>query len=233
MAVKFGQNLPTTGVNATPENIKLISQRAEDLGYDSVWCSDHLVIPHSIASRYPYTADGETPFSPRGTYLDSITALTFVVACTTKLRVATNVLIIPYRHPIVTAKQLATLDVLSEGRLTLGVGVGWMREEFEYLGLDTYERRGKVTDEYIQLYQETMDQGRPRIPRGVLPGPPAPASIPSRSRSPIPPSTSAATPGPPCAAPPSTATDGSPTARAPHPPAGAGPSWSPNKWKLP
>ena len=163
MAIKFGQNLPTTGANATPENIKMISQRAEDLGYDSVWCSDHLVIPHSIASRYPYTHDGETPFSPSGTYLDSITALTFVTGCTTTLRVATNVLILPYRDPVVTAKQLATLDVLSEGRLILGVGVGWMREEFEYLGLDTYEQRGKVTDEYIQLYQELWTQEDPEF----------------------------------------------------------------------
>ena len=72
MVVKFGQSLPTAGANATPENIRAAAQRAEDLGFDSIWVSDHLVIPHSIGSNYPYTHDGATPFSPRGTYFDSI-----------------------------------------------------------------------------------------------------------------------------------------------------------------
>ena len=163
MAVRFGQSLPTTGANATPENIRTVAQRAENLGFDSVWVSDHLVIPHQIGSNYPYTHDGATPFSPRGTYFDAIGALTFVAGCTQRLRLATNVLIVPYRNPVITAKQLATLDVLSGGRLILGVGVGWMKEEFEYLGLDTYEQRGAVTDEYIQLYQELWSSEDPEF----------------------------------------------------------------------
>ena len=163
MAVKFGQSLPTTGERATPENLRAVSQRAEDLGFDSLWVSDHLVIPHKIGSNYPYTHDGATPFSPTGTYFDSIGALTFVAGCTQRIRLCTNCLILPYRNPVIAAKQLSTLDVLSGGRLILGLGVGWMKEEFEYLGLDTYEQRGAVTDEYIQLYQELWTKEDPEF----------------------------------------------------------------------
>ena len=140
-----------------------MAQHAEDVGFDSVWVSDHLVIPHQIGPNYPYTPNGATPFSPTGTYLDSIGALIYLAACTQRVRLATNCLILPYRNPVVTAKQLATLDVLSGGRLILGLGVGWMEEEFQYLGLDTYEERGAVTDEYIQLYQELWTNEDPEF----------------------------------------------------------------------
>ena len=169
MAVNFGQYLQTRGANATPENLRTVAQRAEDLGFDSVWVGDHVVIPHQVGSNYPYTADGAPPmtgagaYSPRVTYFDALGALTYVAACTQRVRLATNCLILPYRNPVITAKQLATLDVLSGGRLILGVGVGWLEEEYKYLGLDTWEQRGAVTDEYIQLYQELWTKEDPEF----------------------------------------------------------------------
>ena len=93
-------------------------------------------------------------FSPDQPYYDPLSTLNFLAGCTSKLRLGTHVLIIPYRNPVLTAKMIATLDTLSEGRVTLGIGVGWMEEEFQALGLDTFADRGAVTNEYLRLFKE-------------------------------------------------------------------------------
>jgi probable F420-dependent oxidoreductase len=139
---------------AGPEQLRTVAQRAEDLGYDHVWVSDHIILPKKVDSFYPYAADGVATFKPDEPYYEPLAALNFIAGCTQRIRLGTHVLIIPYRNPVLTAKILSTLDVLSGGRLILGAGVGWMEEEFKAMGLDTYKERGAVTDEYLQIYKE-------------------------------------------------------------------------------
>ena len=146
---------------ASPQALRSLAQRAEDLSYDSVWVSDHVVLPRKVDSFYPYAADGVPTFLPDESYYEPLAALNFLAGCTQRVRLGTHVLILPYRNPVLTAKILATLDVLSGGRVILGVGVGWMEEEFKALGLDTYHERGAVTDEYIQLYKELWTKDEP------------------------------------------------------------------------
>ena len=154
MAVTFGTSLPSRGEMAGPEQLRNVAQRAEALGYDHVWVSDHIILPKKIDSFYPYAEDGVATFKPDEPYYEPLSALNFIAGCTQRVRLGTHVLIIPYRNPVLTAKILSTLDVLSGGRVILGAGVGWMEEEFQAMGLDTYKDRGAVTDEYLQVYKE-------------------------------------------------------------------------------
>ena len=159
MPVTFGCQLSTR--DATPEMLRTRAQHAEDLGFNSVWVIDHIVIPRKVTSVYPYAIDGVSTFIPDRPLLEPLATLNFLAGCTRRIRLGTLVLIIPYRQPLLAAKQLATLDVLSGGRLILGAGVGWMEEEFEALGLDTYSRRGAVTDEYLRLFKALWTQKHP------------------------------------------------------------------------
>ena len=161
MAVTFGTSLPSRGEMAGPEQLRGVAQRAEDLGYDHVWVSDHIVLPRKVDSFYPYASDGVATFRPDEPYYEPLAALNFIAGCTQRVRLGTHVLIVPYRNPVLTAKILSTLDVLSGGRVILGVGVGWMEEEFLAMGLDTYKERGAVTDEYLQLYKELWTKKNP------------------------------------------------------------------------
>ena len=161
MAVTFGTNLPSRGEMAGPEQLRSVAQRAEDLGYDHVWVSDHIILPKKVDSFYPYATDGVPTFRPDEPYYEPLAALNFIAGCTQRIRLGTHVLIIPYRNPVLTAKILSTLDVLSGGRVILGAGVGWMEEEFQAMGLDTYKERGAVTDEYLQLYREFWTKESP------------------------------------------------------------------------
>jgi probable F420-dependent oxidoreductase len=149
--MRYGFYLPTRGQTASPEALETLVQRGENLGFASVMIADHLVFPVTIKSRYPYTVSGDFP--GKGDVLDQLSLMAFVAAKTSRLRLVTSVMIVPYRNPVLTAKALATIDVLSKGRVTLGVGVGWMREEFEALGAPEFERRGAVTDEYIRIFK--------------------------------------------------------------------------------
>src|SRR6266403_4702193 len=155
-AMRYGFYLPTRGQTATPEALETLVKRGENLGFASVMIADHLVFPVTIKSRYPYTVSGDFP--GKGDVLDQLSLMAFVAAKTTRLRLVTSVMIVPYRNPVLTAKALATIDVLSKGRVTLGVGVGWMREEFEALGAPEFERRGAVTDEYIRIFKTLWTQ---------------------------------------------------------------------------
>jgi probable F420-dependent oxidoreductase len=121
---------------------------AEVLGFDSVWGGEHVVLPTSIESSYPYTADGKIPAEPDTPIPDPLIWLAYVAAAAPTLRLGTCILILPQRNPLVLAKELATLDRLSGGRVELGIGVGWLREEFDALGVP-WERRGARNDEYI------------------------------------------------------------------------------------
>ena len=135
--MRFGFYLPTRGGCATPEALETIVARGEALGFTSTRIADHVVFPTEIASRYPYPVNGVFPSG--GDALDQLALMAFVAGRSRALRLVTSVMIAPYRNPVVTAKMLATIDVLSRGRVTVGVGVGWLREEFEALGAPDFE----------------------------------------------------------------------------------------------
>ena len=163
MPLTFGCSMPSRGPMSSPEALRALAQRAEDLSFDSIWVSDHIILPRQVESFYPYSPDGVPGFVPDEPYYEPLATLNFLAGCTKRVRLGTHVLIIPYRNPVLTAKILATLDVLSEGRVILGVGVGWMEEEFQAMGLDTYAKRGAVTDEYLQLYKELWTKDQPEF----------------------------------------------------------------------
>ncbi len=126
-----------------------LCRRADALGFESVWGGEHVIIPDDIASRYPYTEDGKLPAEPDTAIPDPLIWLAFAAAAAPRLRLGTCILIVPQRNPLILAKELATLDRLSGGRVELGLGVGWLREEFDALGVP-WARRGARTDEYIE-----------------------------------------------------------------------------------
>jgi probable F420-dependent oxidoreductase len=124
------------------------ARAAEATGFESFWTIEHVVYPDDYASTYPYSPDGRMPAVPSTPMPDPLIWLSYIASATSTLRLATGILILPQRNPVVLAKELATLDHLSGGRVELGIGVGWMREEFDALGVP-WERRGARTDEYV------------------------------------------------------------------------------------
>ena len=137
-----------------------ITTEAERLRYDSAFVSDHVVLPVSSArSTYPYSPTRQLPGGAAQNYLEPLALLAFLAHATRRIRLGTSVLVVPYRNPLLAAKMLATIDVLSGGRLILGAGVGWLVEEFEALAAEPFEARGRVTDEYLTLMRRawTMD----------------------------------------------------------------------------
>jgi probable F420-dependent oxidoreductase len=149
--MRYGFYVPTRGQTATPEAIETLVSRAEAFGFSSAMIADHIVFPAKVESKYPYTADGRFP--GQGDALEQLALMTFVAAKSSRLRLVSSVMIVPYRNPVFTAKALATIDVLSRGRVTAGVGVGWLREEFEALAAANFDRRGAVTDEYLRIFK--------------------------------------------------------------------------------
>ena len=132
--MEIGIHLPHIGPLATREGITAFAKLAEEYEFDSLWVSDHVVMPRKLSSRYPYSPDGNFPVPPDVPFLEPLSTLLFAAAVTERVKLGTTILVIPMRNPIVTAKQLASLDVLSGGRLIVGVGSGWMEEEFQMLG---------------------------------------------------------------------------------------------------
>ncbi|GIX48945.1 MAG: F420-dependent oxidoreductase [Candidatus Tectimicrobiota bacterium] len=161
--MQFGFSLPSRGPAATTQNLRTLATHVEALGLDSVWVSDHILVPKTIRSFYPYDPQGRFPTPPEQAYFEPLTTLTFLAACTQRVQLGTSVLILPYRNVLLTAKVVATLDTLAGGRVLLGVGVGWMEEEFVALGLDTFHQRGAVTDEYIQALRVLWTSDDPRF----------------------------------------------------------------------
>jgi len=127
-----------------------IAKVAEEVGFESVWGGEHVVFPSTIESAYPYTSDGKVPATPETPIPDPLIWLAYVAASAPTLRLGTCILILPQRNPLVLAKELATLDHLSGGKVELGIGVGWLQEEFEALGVP-WEKRGPRTDEYVEV----------------------------------------------------------------------------------
>jgi probable F420-dependent oxidoreductase len=154
--VEFGISLPGRGPLAKPDQVLAIAAKADALGYASIFVTDHVVLPASMArSVYPYSSTGQLPGGAAQDYLEPLAMLGALSRATRRARLGTSVLVVPYRHPLVTAKILATIDQLSGGRVILGAGVGWLREEFEALGAPPFEERGAVTDEYLRFMRAT------------------------------------------------------------------------------
>lgn len=158
--MRFGFGIPQAGAAANGPEIVRFVQRAEALGFESVWAGDHLILPTAGTNQYPYTADGSFPLASSENFLEPFTLLAYVAAATKTIKLGTSVIIIPYRNPIVQAKMLACLDVLSGGRLICGVGVGWLEKEFEVLQA-SYKDRGPVTDECLQVLKILWTQEQP------------------------------------------------------------------------
>ena len=158
-----GLTIPTRGPLAAPDNIETLVRRAEELGFDHLSVSDHLVVPRNIDSRYPYSESGAWPGAASGECLEQFTLLAWLAAITSRPRLITAVAVIPYRAAMHTAKIAATIDVLSNGRLVLGAGAGWMKEEFEAVGAPPFEDRGRVTDEYLQAFKILWTEDAPHF----------------------------------------------------------------------
>jgi probable F420-dependent oxidoreductase len=155
----FGLHLPASTATVKAEELVRFAQQAEALGFYCLTVADHVIVPRDISVPYPYTVDGKYPGT--GYHLETLMTMGFLAGATKRIRFATSVMIAPYRNPIVTAKMLASLDVLSNGRVIVGLGVGWMKEEFENLNAPAYEERGKVTDEYIRAFRELWSSDNP------------------------------------------------------------------------
>ena len=129
--MEFGFGLPTRGPMAAPQSLATLARTGEELGFAIISVSDHVIIPKAINSTYPYNESGTFAGSPSGECLEQLSLLSFLVGVTSSAKLLTSVMVLPHRPPVLTAKMLATIDVLSNGRLIIGCGVGWMREEFE------------------------------------------------------------------------------------------------------
>jgi probable F420-dependent oxidoreductase len=159
--MRYGFTIPGSGRLTEPENMSAIAKRGEELGYHLLVVPDHVVFPRQNDSVYPYDEHGVHPGTGAGACLEQLTVLAFLAGQTRTIRLGTSVMIVPHRNPIVAAKALATLDVLSNGRVNVGVGAGWLREEFEALGLPPFDQRGEVTDEYIRAFKELWTSDEP------------------------------------------------------------------------
>jgi len=146
--MKFGLAF-ASGIGTEPESALEVAKVAEEAGFESVWGGEHVIFPSKIESSYPYTEDGKVPVTSDTPIPDPLIWLAYVAAVAPTLRLGTCILILPQRNPLVLAKELATLDYLSGGRVELGIGVGWLKEEFDALGVP-WERRGRRNDEYVE-----------------------------------------------------------------------------------
>jgi probable F420-dependent oxidoreductase len=147
--MKFGMAFANTMGWADPQGAVEAARAAEAAGFESFWTVEHVIFPDGYQSAYPYSPTGKMPAAPSTPIPDPLIWLSYIAAVTTTLRLATGILILPQRNPVVLAKEVATLDHLSGGRVVLGIGVGWLREEFDAIGIP-WEHRGERTDEYIE-----------------------------------------------------------------------------------
>jgi probable F420-dependent oxidoreductase len=148
--MKFGVFLPVSGRAASRKTLMEAAQRAESLGYDSVWSADRIIIPWQINTTYPYSKEATFIVPPDRPFFEPLTCLAFLAGCTEKITLGMSVMVMPYRHPLYWAKIATTIDQLSTGRLIMGVGVGWMQEEFSALDAP-FKERGQISDEQLQL----------------------------------------------------------------------------------
>jgi probable F420-dependent oxidoreductase len=143
-----GLFVPLGSGNATPEIMRALGREAEERGFESIWVAEHVVLFDDYDSAYPYDPSGRFPAGGDAGLLEPFTALTYLAAVTDRIRLGTGICLVPQRNPVYTAKAVTDLDTLSGGRVDFGVGVGWLREEFDALGMP-FDRRGQRADEYL------------------------------------------------------------------------------------
>lgn len=181
--MEYGLHLPHAGRRVAPARVVEVAQAAERLGFHSVWCYDHLFTPVDPPKGYPGAADGAYRVDPATPYLDPIVVLAAVAGATERVHLGTRVLIPTYRSPVVLAKQLASLDALAGGRVLLGVGVGWMREEFDAVDVPFAERAARF-EEHLAVMRQAWQQGisefdgeyYSHVEAGFFPQPPRPGN---------------------------------------------------------
>lgn len=172
--MRIGVKLPHTGTAVPAPSLARHARELELAGFDSLWVSDHVVQPEVIESPYPFAADGKATWPTDTPYIEALVSLAAVAAVTERVGLGTAALVLPQRNPVLLAKQVASIDALSGGRVALGIGAGWLREEFDALGMP-FEGRGARMEEWIELLRECWT-GRPaahstahyRLPEGTL-----------------------------------------------------------------
>jgi probable F420-dependent oxidoreductase len=157
--MKVGVFLPISGRAASRKTLIQAARQAESLGYDSIWAADRIIIPWEIKTAYPYSKEATFIVPPDRPFFEPLTCLAFLAACTEKVQLGMSVMVLPYRQPLYWAKIATTIDQLSAGRLIMGVGVGWMLEEFQALGA-AFEERGKISDEQLRLLEHLWTDER-------------------------------------------------------------------------
>ena len=160
--MQYALILPNVGSLAHIDHLTRFAQHAEAAGWYGAFLSDHIAVPAAMRSRYPYRSDGRFPLSPTDPILEPIVTLSYLAAATRRIRLGISVLVLPYRHPVLNAKMLSTLDAISGGRLIVGAGVGWLAEEFEILDAN-YADRGAITDEHIRILRALWTDGNPDL----------------------------------------------------------------------
>jgi probable F420-dependent oxidoreductase len=158
--MKFGVSTLSRGSLVTRQAYLEVAQAVERAGFDFLSVNDHIVVPANLGSAYPYTQGGHWSAAEHGHCFDQLATLAFLAGCTSRLRLLTSVMVVPHRPAVATAKMLSTIDVLSNGRLIVGVGAGWSKEEFELLGAP-FEDRGRATDEYLEAFKQLWTEERP------------------------------------------------------------------------
>ena len=153
----IGCHLPNQGPLATREALTSFARAADERGVASLWVSDHVIFPRTATGSYP---GGRFPHPPDKPYLEPVVTLTAAAMCTTRARLGASVFILGHRHPVVMAKMLTSIDALSQGRLIVGVGVGWWKEELEMLGAP-FAKRGRQADEALQVFKALWTQDNP------------------------------------------------------------------------
>ena len=147
---------PFTNPFATPEYIEAYGRGAEERGFSSIWVAEHVVLFDDYASQYPYSADGKIPAGGENGIFEPFTALAFLAACTSRIRLGTGICLVPQRNPVYTAKEVTAVDWLSNGRMDFGIGVGWLEEEFRAVDAP-FPRRGARTREYIEVMRRLWE----------------------------------------------------------------------------
>jgi probable F420-dependent oxidoreductase len=154
--MKFGTFLFQTA----PSSIATIARKAEEFGFESLWIPEHIILPVQYKSPYPYSSSGRMPAPPETPLHDPMLALAYAAAITSKIRLATGIFVLPIRNAFATAKAVASLDVLSGGRFIFGIGIGWLEEEFQAVGMN-FKDRALRTREYLELMKELWSKDEP------------------------------------------------------------------------
>jgi probable F420-dependent oxidoreductase len=157
--MEFGVFLPVSGRASSRDGLMHAAQTAEELGFTTVWAADRIIVPWTIETPYAYNWTGSFFVPPEASFLEALTVLAFLAGCTERIKLGVSVLVTPYRDPLYWAKIATSIDQLSQGRLVLGLGVGWMPEEFRALGREhLFKVRGKVADEQIAVLRNVLTE---------------------------------------------------------------------------